>query len=199
MSDLLHHSRDPRFGTVDVILDASLKQLNLAAFSSSISKGGPRIAVYSGIDGSLLTSFYAFAQTSAPESLIKELYKIHNDDFKHETERIMDGKSRKMLNNFFDKTLSDYIWKDLTTRGNEVGLLDFDIFYAAQDAKITKLVVGQTKTNADNATVIVTFNNFGKKETLTYSLIKQKSAWKISNIKYADGSSLLTYFIDDKK
>ena len=49
MTHLLHHHRDPRFGTVDVILDASFSGLNVAESSTPIfaaaKKAKHRIAV----------------------------------------------------------------------------------------------------------------------------------------------------------
>jgi ABC-type transporter MlaC component len=140
-----------------------------------------------------------FAQIATPESLVKDLYKIHAEDFKNDKDRIVTAKSRKNLDKFFSKTLADYFWKDLNSKGNEVGVLEFDPFYEGQDALIKNLVVGKAKLSGEKATVIVKFLNFNEKHTLTYKFVKENSAWKISDIKYADGLSLLQIFIDDGK
>jgi len=135
------------------------------------------------------------AQQTAPDALVKDLYKTHDKD----NGAILDGKSRKLLDKYFNKTLADYIWKDLTTHKDEVGVLDFDPFYNAQDVEIKNFNVGAPKIEGDKATVPVTFQNFDRKDTLTYTLTRQNSAWKISDIKYTDGSTLVGYFKEDAK
>lgn len=141
----------------------------------------------------------SFAQSSAPETVVKELYKIHDQDLKNSSDRILSGENRQNLDKFFDKTLADYIWKDLTTERDEIGVLDFDPFYNAQDFEIKKLSISKGKIIGSKATVVAKFQNFGAKVSLTYQLIRQNSAWKISDIKYADGSSLVGYFKEDAK
>jgi hypothetical protein len=135
------------------------------------------------------------AQQSAPDAVVKDLYKTHDKN----NGAILDGKSRKLLDKYFDKTLADYMWKDLTTHQDEVGVLDFDPFYNAQDVEIKNFNVGQPKIEGDKAIVPVTFQNFDRKDTLTYTLARQNSAWKISDIKYTDGSTLVGYFKEDAK
>src|SRR5829696_1764647 len=58
-------------------------------------------------------------QQTAPDALVKDLYKTHDKD----QGAILDGKSRKLIDKYFDKTLADFIWKDLTTHKDEVGVL----------------------------------------------------------------------------
>jgi hypothetical protein len=139
----------------------------------------------------------SFAQT--PDSVVKELYKIHDQDMKGNEDRILSGKNRKMIDKFFDKTLADFIWKDLTTHTDEVGVLDFDPFYNAQDFEIRGFSIGQAKISGGKASITVKFTNAGRKDTLIYSLTRQKKDWKISDIKYTDGSSLLRFFKEDAK
>ncbi|HEX8737147.1 MAG TPA: DUF3828 domain-containing protein [Pyrinomonadaceae bacterium] len=135
------------------------------------------------------------AQQNAPEALIKDLYKTHDKD----SGVILDGNSRKLLDKYFDKTLADLMWKDLTTHKDEVGVLDFDPFYNAQEIEIKNFKIGAPKIEGEKATVVVTFQNFDRKDTLIYTLRRQNSAWKISDIKYTDGSTLLGYFKEDAK
>lgn len=132
------------------------------------------------------------AQAAAPDALIKDLYKTHDKN----NGAIVQGKNRRILDKYFNKNLADLIWKDMTTNQNEVGVIDFDIFYNTQDPQIKKFAVGAPKTDGDKATVPVTFENGGRKETLTYSLVKEKVNWKISDINYGGGDSLLKYFKD---
>lgn len=133
------------------------------------------------------------AETATADALVKDIYNFHGKD----NGKILNGKNRAILDKYFDKNLANLIWKDLTTHEGEVGVLDFDPFYNAQDTGIQKLSVGQPKVQGDKADVVVNFENFGNKETITYALVKQNAAWKIADIKYKDGGSLLKYFKED--
>lgn len=130
------------------------------------------------------------AQQTVPEELIKDLYKTHEKD----NAGILNGKSRKLLDKYFDKNLANLIWKDLTTHQDEVGVIDFDIFYNTQDPLIKNLKVNPAKIEGAKATVPVTFTNTNVKETVTYLMTQQNNAWKISDIRYREGGSLLKYF-----
>lgn len=143
----------------------------------------------------LLTMFgvsSSFAQT--PDALVKELYKIHDQDLKKSSDTILNGKSRKLLDKFFDKTLADLIWKDLTTKREGVGVLDFDPFYNAQDFDVKNFSVSPAKIDDTRASVVVKFTNSGRKNNLNYRLVRRNAAWKITNIEYSDSSSLMKYF-----
>lgn len=133
--------------------------------------------------------------TSAPDALIKDLYKTHDKDYG----AVVQGKNRQILDKYFNKNLADLIWKDETTNNGELGVIDFDIFYNAQDSEIKSFAVGSPKITGDKATVPVTFTNFGEKKSLTYLLVKEKEAWKISDINYGGNNSLLTYFKADEE
>jgi hypothetical protein len=129
-------------------------------------------------------------QAGAPEALIADLYKAHEKG----NAGIVNGKSRKLLDKYFDKNLANLIWKDITTHQDEIGVIDFDIFYNTQDPLIKNLKVGSAKIEGSKATVPVTFTNGGAKETVTYTLVQQNSQWKISDIRYRENQTLLKYF-----
>lgn len=136
------------------------------------------------------------AQEVGADALVRDLYRVHAEEFRTSRFRIMSGKDRKLLDKYFDKNLADLIWKDLTTHVGEVGVLDFDPFYNAQDADIKNLKVSPAVVEGDKATATVTFTNYGKKETLIYTLVKQNGAWKISDINYGEGNTLLKFFAE---
>ncbi len=133
-------------------------------------------------------------QQTTPDAVVRGLYQVHTPD-----KSILGSKTRQPLDRFFDKNLADLIWHDLTSHTGEVGVLDFDPFYNAQDFEIKNLVVGGAKMSGAKATVPVTFNNFKRKNSLTYSLIKQNGKWKISDVRYSATDTLLGYFKDDAK
>lgn len=132
--------------------------------------------------------------TESPDATVKDLYKTHEQ----KSGAIVQGKDRKIIDKYFDKTLGDLIWKDMTTNQSEVGVIDFDIFYNTQDPNIKNLNVGAGKIDGNKATVPVTFQNYDRKETLIYSMVREKSGWRISDINYGGNDSLVKYFKDAK-
>ena len=129
-------------------------------------------------------TYTAAAQT--PSAVVADLYRQH--DAKRSP--FFQTKSRARVDKFFTKGLADMIWKDAKTSNGEVGALDGDPLYDAQDTKIRHFAIGNGTIKGDNATVRVTFTNFGKKEAIDFSLRKVGGAWKIDNILYGKGETL---------
>lgn len=126
------------------------------------------------------------AQTGAaagtPDAVVRELYRVHRNGYGH----VFEKEGRKYQQKFFDKQLADLIWKDITeTPEGEVGNLDFDPLFSAQDMKITNFRIGAPTINGDRATVLVTFNNFGQRNKLTFRMHKTDAGWKVENILYS--------------
>ena len=118
---------------------------------------------------------------SFPETTVKELYRVHRNGSGHVFER----QGRKLQQKFFDQKLAALIWKNLSeTPEGEVGNIDFDPLYNAQDTQIKNFRVGASAINGNTATVPVTFMNFDQRVRLTFSLVNTKQGWKVSNINY---------------
>ena len=100
-------------------------------------------------------------------------------------------KNRALLDRYFTKKIADLIWKDALGSQKEVGALDGDPLYNAQDMKIKKFVIHPARIQGSKATVDATFENFGKKQVVLFLLTMEPKGWKIENIKYDDGYSLL--------
>jgi Protein of unknown function (DUF3828) len=125
---------------------------------------------------------------ASPDAVVRELYKVHRKGYG----RVFVKEGRKLQQRFFDENLANLIWKDLTeTPQDEVGHLDFDPLYNAQDIHVTRFRVGAPSLEGDRATVNVTFNNYDRKENLKFLLTKTPAGWKISNIDYGSGFDLL--------
>ena len=101
-----------------------------------------------------------------------------------------------MLDKYFAKELADLIWKDATRPNqDEVGALDGDPLFNAQDMKITKFVLQPAKyEGSDVATVTANFENFGEAHSVIFEMNKSKAGWKIRDIRYDDGSRLSNIF-----
>src|ERR1700681_1492244 len=119
--------------------------LFIAAFSLATALSGP-----------------AYGQTAAsirvsPNALVADLYREHNR--KHSP--FFQTRSRALLYEYFEKSLADAIWKDAVKSKGEVGALDGDPLYDAQDMEIKKFAIGKASYESGKALVIVTFENFG--------------------------------------
>ena len=142
--------------------------------------------------GLLLLSFtpLAVAQSRAsvsPDTVVRNLYAARK---RTATDPFFQTKSRARLDRYFTKEIGDLIWKDAVTsaRAKEVGALDGDPLYNAQDMKITAFRIKPPQYGEGNlnlADVPVTFRNFGKEETILFRLEKDRlGVWKITDIFY---------------
>lgn len=134
----------------------------------------------------------AESQTLAARDVVVELYKLHDA----QKGPFFQTKDRSLIDRFFTKPLADLIWKDATTAGNEVGAIDGDPLYNAQDMEIKNFAVGEAVTKGDTASVPVTFTNFGEKRTVTIAMKQENKAWKIDNVLYGGKDSLLKWLKD---
>lgn len=124
---------------------------------------------------------------NTPDAVVRELYRVHDNG----NGALLDRKSRSQLLRFFDRRLFDLLWKELTSNSDEVGNLDFDPFYNAQDTQITGFTVGRPSTAGSKSSVVVNFHNAGRRERLTYKLTRVGKYWQIENIVYSDASTLV--------
>jgi len=139
---------------------------------------------------SLLCMFSSIAvaqRAAAPEVVVRNIYAARKS---RATDPFFQTKSRARLDKFFAKELADLIWKDAVAAKGEIGGLDFDPIYNAQDTKITAFRIKPPmygEGNLDLADVPVTFKNFGKEQTILFRLERDKRrAWKITDIFYPD-------------
>lgn len=131
----------------------------------------------------------ARAQTSpaTPDALVRSLYAAHKS---RRTDPFSQTKDRARLDKYFANDLANLLWKDAKTSAanNEVGALDGDPLYNAQDMKITAFRVQPPQYgegNRDLADVPVTFKNIGKEETILFRVERNNSkVWKITDIFY---------------
>jgi hypothetical protein len=132
------------------------------------------------------TVFGQKAKGPAPEVIVRNLYAARK---RPATDPFFQTKSRARLNKYFTKEFADLIWKDsvASSKSNEVGALDGDPLYNAQDMKITAFRIKRPmygEGNLDLADVPVTFKNFGKEQTILFRVQREKGLWKISDIFY---------------
>lgn len=125
----------------------------------------------------------AQSQAALAKAFVSNLYKAKTSPFSQ-------TKDRALVDKYFTKELADMIWKDAVASKGEVGAIDGDPLYNAQDTDIKKLVIGNAVLKGETGTVQVTFTNFGKKQAIDYSLKKTPKGWRIDDIVYDKDNSL---------
>jgi len=137
-------------------------------------------------------SFSATAQQGSrsiksisPRTVVVSLYAQHK-----KRSPFFQTKSRALVDRYFDKELADLIW-GMPNSPDEVGPLDGDPLYNAQDMRIRNFVIHTPTVTGETANVIVTFTNIGKKQQIRFILASRQTGWKITNIKYDDGTDLI--------
>jgi len=134
----------------------------------------------------------------APETVVQALYKAHDA----KKSPFFQSKDRALVDKYFSKPLADLIWKDATTHTSDVGVIDGDPLYNAQDMEIKDFKIGTAQIDAKDAkkaTVNVTFTNFGKPNTLKFEMSAGTDSWKIDDIAYSPSDSLLKWFKEADK
>jgi hypothetical protein len=136
----------------------------------------------------LLAAPAAQAQdATTPDALVRDLYAAHKN---RRTDPFFQMKDRTRLEKYLAKDLAELLWKDAKTSAekNEVGALDGDPLYNAQDTKITAFRIKPPEYgegNRDLADVPVTFKNFGKEQTVLFRVERDShKVWKITDILY---------------
>jgi len=95
-----------------------------------------------------------------------------------------------LLSRYFDAELLRLYLKDKREAKGEVGRLDGDPLYNAQEVQITDFSISPPKVTGKEALVTVRFKNIGKPIRVEYVLRHTIGGWKISDIRYDDGHSL---------
>ena len=132
---------------------------------------------------SVLTAAISIAGDLSPKDLVVQFYQAHRS--KHDP---LDDTA--LLGRYFDSALVKLYLRDRLEAKGEVGRLDGDPLYNAQDMEIKDLSVSAPEMAGGEARVTVTFKNFGKPTRVVYMLGRTANGWKISDIRYDDGSSL---------
>jgi hypothetical protein len=125
-----------------------------------------------------------------PDALVADLYRAHK--LKHGP--FFQTRSRALVDKYFTKSLADLIWKDARTSKGEVGAIDGDPLYDAQDFDIKHFAIGKAVIDGTNAKVTTTFENIGEKKTIVFLLMKGAAGWRINDIDYGNGRTLMSEF-----
>ena len=130
------------------------------------------------------------AAPQTPDALVADLYRAH----KQKRGPFFQTRSRALVDKYFAKPLGNLIWKDARTSKGEVGVIDGDPLYDAQDFEIKNFAIGKPVIDGTNAKVTVTFVNIGEKKTIVFVLTKVAAGWRINDIDYGGGRTLVSEF-----
>jgi hypothetical protein len=130
----------------------------------------------------LLTAISSAADLSAKD-LVTQLYQAHRSK--------QDPLDKtQLLGRYFDAALLKLYLKDKREAKGEVGRLDGDPLYNAQDMEIKDFSISAPEIAGRETRVAVHFKNIGKPERIVYVLNRTTEGWRISDIRYHNGSSL---------
>lgn len=129
----------------------------------------------------------------SPRAVVASLYKQHK-----KRSPFFQTKSRALLDKYFARQLANLIWQDARSSGNEVGALDGDPLFNAQDMEIKDFSVHEGIVGSQRAEVSVSYTNFGEHHQILFQLVPVGDTWKIADIKYDDGSTLVQILKSDK-
>lgn len=100
---------------------------------------------------------------------------------------------RLVLERYFDHNLASLILKDrqCEIQTHEICRLDFSPIWASQDpgASETKIISGATP---NIVSVKFRYPSDGTKIELSYRMVKTNAGWRIADIRYSSGSTLLS-------
>src|SRR5437764_12620530 len=78
---------------------------------------------------------------ASPGALVADLYKAH----RRKRSPFFQTRSRALLYKYFEKSLADMIWKDAVSSKGEVGAIDGDPLYDAQDMEIKHFAIAKPR------------------------------------------------------
>jgi hypothetical protein len=133
----------------------------------------------------LLTMSAAMAMGGelSPKDVVAQFYQAHASKHDPLTET-------QLLSRYFDAELLKLYLKDKREAKGEVGRLDGDPLYNAQEVEITEFAISAPSSSGPETRVTVHFKNLGKPTRIEYLLHRSADGWKISDIRYDDASSL---------
>jgi hypothetical protein len=129
----------------------------------------------------------------SPREVVADLYRQHRKQ-----SPFFQRRSRALLDKYFAPELANLLWQDARSSGDEVGALDGDPLFNAQDMEIKNFSIQEGVGGPRMVVVPVSFENFGQKHEIKFRLFSGGGTWRIANIEYDDGSTLLEILKQDR-
>jgi hypothetical protein len=129
----------------------------------------------------------AATPNDSPQDLLRALYQLHDNG----AGPLLDPAAGAERARFFTVELAQALDQELNRPDSgEIGLLDFDPFYYAQDFEISQFDIAVPKVSGTEVTALVRFDNFGQTVEIGYRLEQDEHGWRIADIDYGDGHTL---------
>ena len=151
------------------------------------------VVMLSGLSVSAAQGRKSIKQMS-PREVVADLYRQHK-----QRSPFFQRRSRALLDKYFARELANLLWQDARSSGDEVGALDGDPLFNAQDMDIKNFSIQEGIGGPRMVVVPVTFDNFGQKHEIKFRLFSGGGTWRIANIEYDDGSTLLDILKRDRE
>jgi len=129
----------------------------------------------------------------SPREVVADLYRQHK-----QRSPFFQRRSRALLDKYFARELANLLWQDAHSSGDEVGALDGDPLFNAQDMDIKNFSIQEGIGGPRMVVVPVSFENLGQKHEIKFRLFSGGGTWRIANIEYDDGSTLLDILKRDR-
>ncbi len=129
----------------------------------------------------------AASPNDSPQDLMRELYRVHDQG----NGPLLDPTASEQRRVFFTESLAAALDQELNRPDpEELGKLDFDPLYNAQDFEVADLDFAVAKVSGNETFAIARFSSFGEPVEIVYRVVQDGRGWRIDDIDYGDGRTL---------
>lgn len=123
----------------------------------------------------------------SPQALMRELYRVHAEGDGPLLRS--EGKAERRV--FFTASLVEALEREIDRPDpEELGNLDFDPFYNAQETDLGAMDVAVAKVSGNATIALVRFENAGNPIEIAYRVVLDGEAWRIDDIEYGEDRTL---------
>jgi len=143
------------------------------------------IIIVGGLAGSTAVAQRSTARRVAGRTVVLSLYGQHKRQ-----SPFFQTRSRVVLDRYFTRELADLIWQDARASRGEVGAINGDPLYNAQDMRIRNFAVRERSPGSYGVEVVASFLNFNQRHEVVFRLVPVGRSWHIADIVYDNGTTL---------
>ena len=123
----------------------------------------------------------------SPQALLRALYQVHDEG----AGPLLRSEGRSQRRVFFTESLALALEGEIDRPDpEELGNLDFDPFYNAQETDLGAMDIAVAKVSGNATVALVRFANGGDPIEIAYRVILDGQAWRIDDIEYGEGRTL---------
>jgi hypothetical protein len=129
----------------------------------------------------------ADSPNDSPQALLRALYEVHDEG----NGPLMRSEGRAQRRVFFTESLALALEGEINRPDpEELGNLDFDPFYNAQETELGAMDIAVAKVSGNATVALVRFDNGGDSIEIAYRVVLDGEAWRIDDIEYGEGRTL---------